>query len=257
MKMMGNMWIMCCILLVSLFICLFYPGHQEMDHTSCLFVLKCILHYLAFWRIILCLFQAAIGGDGKPDWDEIIDSKLAGTSNLDEIRQLADIAYWCLHKTPRRRPSISDVTHAISRIGRRQLKKDESLSISGTVNALGFLRRLEHQHVELSHLTSIKESPAAVAWFCFKISWGKNQDQYSIVFGWHTQVVPFWGGFWEGLLNLLPYCEFIPRELFSVIYQMICANVCFSLFFESGLECRIQKLLTVENLLEILNGPRK
>lgn len=106
---------------------------------------------------------AAIGGDGKPDWDEIIDSKLTDTGNLEEIRQLADVAYRCLHKTPRKRPPIADVTHAISRIGRRLFNKDEALSISGTVNAMGFLKRLERQHVELSHLTSIKESPAAVA----------------------------------------------------------------------------------------------
>ncbi|ONK69391.1 uncharacterized protein A4U43_C05F22370 [Asparagus officinalis] len=105
---------------------------------------------------------AAIGGEGKADWDEIIDSKLSCMSNIEEIRQLADIAHRCLHKIPRKRPSIADVTHAISRIGRRRLNRDETLSIAGSINALGFLKRLERQQVELSHLTSIKESPAAV-----------------------------------------------------------------------------------------------
>lgn len=106
---------------------------------------------------------AAIGGDGKADWDEIIDNKIAVTNNLEEIRQLADIAYKCLHKIPRKRPAIADITHTISKIGRRHLNKDETISISASVTALEFLKRIERQQVELGHLTSIKESPPAAA----------------------------------------------------------------------------------------------
>ena len=161
-----------------------------------LFVLKCNPYYLAVWSFILFFFQAAIGGDGKADWDEIIDNKIAGTTNLEEIKQLADIAYRCLHKTPRKRPTVADVTHAISRIGRSP-NKDETLSISGSINALGFLKRLERQQVELSHLTSIKESPPAVAWICFLKDFSIHQLPINVccgcirlgaVFTWQTQL---------------------------------------------------------------------
>lgn len=101
---------------------------------------------------------AEIGGNGKADWDEIVDNKLVGRSNPDEVRLLADIAYRCLHKSPKKRPSIADVTVAISRIERRSLSKENTMSMRRSTDAYGVLKRIELQQVDMNHLASIKES---------------------------------------------------------------------------------------------------
>ncbi|XP_078160103.1 protein kinase superfamily protein [Carex rostrata] len=98
---------------------------------------------------------ASLGGDGKPDWSEILDQNLLGESNPEEVRQLADVAHRCLHKLPKRRPSISDITQAISRIRQRRLRKDAS--IFSRTDTSGVLRAIELQQVELSNITSMKE----------------------------------------------------------------------------------------------------
>ncbi|KAM0941725.1 putative protein kinase RLK-Pelle-LRR-I-2 family [Dioscorea sansibarensis] len=99
---------------------------------------------------------AVIGGDGKPDWEEIIDKKLAGKSNPEEVGLLADIAYKCLDKNPRKRPSIADVTLAISKIRQRLLSRADTMASIGS-DTSGVLHRIEHQQVELTNMTSKKE----------------------------------------------------------------------------------------------------
>lgn len=103
-----------------------------------------------------CCFQAVIGEDGKADWQEIVDKKLVGRSNPEEVRLLADIAYKCLHKTPRKRPSIVDLTLAISSIRQRRLINSDTLPSSGSDDASGIMRRIESQQVELSNVTSLR-----------------------------------------------------------------------------------------------------
>ncbi|CAD5171872.1 unnamed protein product [Musa acuminata subsp. malaccensis] len=99
---------------------------------------------------------AVIGEDGKADWEEIVDKKLVGRSNPEEVRLLADIAYKCLHKTPRRRPSIADLTLAISSIRQRRLINSDTLPSSGSDDASRIMRRIESQQVELSNVTSLR-----------------------------------------------------------------------------------------------------
>ncbi|XP_065006220.1 calcium/calmodulin-regulated receptor-like kinase 2 isoform X2 [Musa acuminata AAA Group] len=99
---------------------------------------------------------AVIGEDGKADWQEIVDKKLVGRSNPEEVRLLADIAYKCLHKTPRRRPSIADLTLAISSIRQRRLINSDTLPSSGSDDASRIMRRIESQQVELSNVTSLR-----------------------------------------------------------------------------------------------------
>ncbi|CAM0914169.1 unnamed protein product [Alopecurus aequalis] len=93
---------------------------------------------------------AAIGGEGKVDWDEILDKNLLGGSMPEEVRDLADVAYRCINRSPRKRPWISEVTQAISRLRQRQM----TLARSETRTVL---RRIEHQHVELSDLASMRD----------------------------------------------------------------------------------------------------
>ncbi|XP_073113228.1 calcium/calmodulin-regulated receptor-like kinase 2 isoform X2 [Elaeis guineensis] len=105
---------------------------------------------------------AAIDSDGKPDWDEILDRKLVGKSNPVEVRLLADIAYRCLHKIARKRPSIADVTQAIAKIRQWHLTREDTVASSVT-DVSGILKRLELQQLELSTMTSMKEYPSPKA----------------------------------------------------------------------------------------------
>ncbi|XP_028792478.1 calcium/calmodulin-regulated receptor-like kinase 2 [Neltuma alba] len=64
---------------------------------------------------------AAMDHDGV---DGIIDKKLVGKCNIEEVRKLAKIGHKCLHKSPRKRPSIGEVSQAISSIRQRRLLKE-------------------------------------------------------------------------------------------------------------------------------------
>ncbi|XP_062233073.1 calcium/calmodulin-regulated receptor-like kinase 2 [Phragmites australis] len=99
---------------------------------------------------------AAIGGEGRVDWVEILDKNLLVGNIPEEVRMLADVAYRCVNKSPRKRPWISEVTQAISRLRQRQLMKHDALILPRSETRT-VLSRIEHQHVELSDLTSMKE----------------------------------------------------------------------------------------------------
>nr|CAB3467804.1 unnamed protein product [Digitaria exilis] len=98
----------------------------------------------------------AIGGEGRVDWDEILDKDLLVGNIPEEVRMLADVAYRCVNKSPRKRPWIPEVTQAISRLRQRQLTKHDALTLPRSETRT-VLRRIEYQHVELSDLTSMKE----------------------------------------------------------------------------------------------------
>lgn len=88
--------------------------------------------------------------------DEILDKRLVGTCNLEEVRCLARIANKCLHNTPRRRPSIGEVMQAISKIKLRHMGKKNVLSLTEDEFS-SVVSRIESQHVEMGRLTSIAE----------------------------------------------------------------------------------------------------
>ncbi|CAL0321705.1 unnamed protein product [Lupinus luteus] len=88
---------------------------------------------------------AAMDHDGI---DGILDKQLVENCNIEEVRQLAIIAHRCLHKSPKKRPSIGEVSQVMSRINRRQQHRSiENLS--------GGLSQLEDQHDELSRTASM------------------------------------------------------------------------------------------------------
>lgn len=84
--------------------------------------------------------------------DEILDKRLVGKCNLVEVRQLAKIAHKCLHKSPRKRPSIGEVSQGILRIKERRLVKEDTMSFAGS-NFSRATSRIEDQQVELSRIT--------------------------------------------------------------------------------------------------------
>ncbi|KAH6791257.1 Protein kinase superfamily protein [Perilla frutescens var. frutescens] len=98
---------------------------------------------------------ASMSPDGV---DEIIDTKMADTCSTEEVRNLAKIAHRCLHKIPRKRPLIGEVSQAIVKIKqqRRRLVKEDTMSFIGD-NLSRAVSRIECQQVELRRLASMEE----------------------------------------------------------------------------------------------------
>lgn len=87
--------------------------------------------------------------------DEILDNQLAGACNIEEVRELAKIGHKCLQKSPRKRPSIGEVTQAILKIKQRRLAKEDTMSLAdGELSRV--MSRIEDQQIELSKLAGFK-----------------------------------------------------------------------------------------------------
>lgn len=95
--------------------------------------------------------------------DEILDQKLVGNASIEEVRLLAKIANRCVHKTPRKRPSIGEVTQFILKIkqsrsrGRRQDTMSSSFGVGYEEDLSRVMSRIKDQHVELGLLAGVKE----------------------------------------------------------------------------------------------------
>ncbi|CAL0317346.1 unnamed protein product [Lupinus luteus] len=94
---------------------------------------------------------AAMDHDGI---DGIVDKQIVENCNIEEVRQLAKIAHKCLHKSPRRRPSIGEVSQTISWIKQRRQQRHatgESMSFASNDFSRA-VSRLEDRQVELSRI---------------------------------------------------------------------------------------------------------
>ncbi|CAN0841325.1 Calcium/calmodulin-regulated receptor-like kinase 2 [Linum grandiflorum] len=102
---------------------------------------------------ILYFPKAGMSSDGV---DEIVDEKLAGKCEIEEVRELANIGKKCLHKFQRKRPMIGEVSQAILKIRqRRRLVKQDTMSTQPSFSRV--LSRIQSQHIELSRITSFKD----------------------------------------------------------------------------------------------------
>ncbi|KVH92641.1 calcium/calmodulin-regulated receptor-like kinase 2 isoform X2 [Cynara cardunculus var. scolymus] len=98
---------------------------------------------------------AAMSSDGI---DEILDKELVGECDPEEVRSLARIAHRCVHKTPRKRPSMGEVSQAIMKLKQRRLvREDSTMSFAGEEFS-GVVGCIELQQNQLKKMTSIAES---------------------------------------------------------------------------------------------------
>ncbi|KAJ6727978.1 hypothetical protein OIU74_006094 [Salix koriyanagi] len=76
---------------------------------------------------------AAMNTEGKVGWEEIVDSRLDGKFDLQELNEVAVLAYKCVNRAPRKRPSMRDIVQVLSRILKlRHNKKHHKKSLSAT-----------------------------------------------------------------------------------------------------------------------------
>ena len=54
--------------------------------------------------------------EGKVGWEEIVDSRLDGKFDEQELNDVASLAYKCVNRAPRKRPSMRDIVQVLSRI---------------------------------------------------------------------------------------------------------------------------------------------
>lgn len=106
---------------------------------------------------------AAIGADDKSGWEEILDSRLNGKCNIEEVRTMAALAYKCVHKNPRKRPTMRDVSQALSRLQKPKNNIEhlsQALSFAGEGNS-EVVEQIELQISKLNKLDSIAEKHEA------------------------------------------------------------------------------------------------
>ncbi|CAN8248259.1 unnamed protein product [Cochlearia groenlandica] len=59
---------------------------------------------------------AAMNAEEKVGWEEIVDSRLDGRFDIQEVNEVAAFAYKCISRAPRKRPNMRDIVQVLSRI---------------------------------------------------------------------------------------------------------------------------------------------
>lgn len=73
--------------------------------------------------------------EGKVGWEEIVDSHLDGKFDVQELNEVAALAYKCVNRVPRKRPSMRDIVQVLSRILKlRHNRKRHEKSLSATAD---------------------------------------------------------------------------------------------------------------------------
>ncbi|GAV87778.1 Pkinase_Tyr domain-containing protein [Cephalotus follicularis] len=78
---------------------------------------------------------AAMNVEAKFGWEELVDSRLDGKFNMQEVNEVAALAYKCINRTPRKRPSMRDIVQVLLRILKvRNTRKHHKNSLSATAD---------------------------------------------------------------------------------------------------------------------------
>ncbi|XP_054815868.1 calcium/calmodulin-regulated receptor-like kinase 1 [Prosopis cineraria] len=80
---------------------------------------------------------AAMNSEGKMGWEEIVESGLESEYDVQELNEVAGLAYKCINRAPRKRPSMRDVVQVLTRILKTRQSKNrhrKGLSLSTTAD---------------------------------------------------------------------------------------------------------------------------
>ncbi|RRT77018.1 hypothetical protein BHE74_00009676 [Ensete ventricosum] len=70
--------------------------------------------------------RAAINAEGRVGWEEIADPRLDGVFDISELNDVAILAYKCINRLSKKRPSMRVVVQALSQILKTSHKKHHS-----------------------------------------------------------------------------------------------------------------------------------
>ncbi|EOY12631.1 Kinase superfamily protein isoform 1 [Theobroma cacao] len=77
---------------------------------------------------------AAMSTEGKVGWEEIVDSRLDGKFDVQELNEVAALAYKCVNRAPKKRPSMRDIVQVLTRILKTRHSKKHQKSLSATAD---------------------------------------------------------------------------------------------------------------------------
>ncbi|KAB2605837.1 leucine-rich repeat receptor-like serine/threonine-protein kinase [Pyrus ussuriensis x Pyrus communis] len=77
---------------------------------------------------------AAMNTEGKLGWEEIVDSRLNGTFHVQELNEVAALAYKCVNRAPKKRPSMRDIVQVLSRMLKMRHNKNHTKSLSSVTD---------------------------------------------------------------------------------------------------------------------------
>lgn len=78
---------------------------------------------------------AAMNTEGKLGWEEIVDSHLNGNFDVQELNEVAALAYKCVNRSPKKRSSMRDIVQVLSRLLKvRHNRKHHVKSLSATAD---------------------------------------------------------------------------------------------------------------------------
>ncbi|KAE8677288.1 Kinase superfamily protein isoform 4 [Hibiscus syriacus] len=76
---------------------------------------------------------AAMSTEEKVGWEEIADSQLDGKFDVHELNDVATLAYKCVNRVPKKRPSMRDIVQELMRILKTRHVKKHRKSLSGAI----------------------------------------------------------------------------------------------------------------------------
>lgn len=96
--------------------------------------------------------------DGKVGWEEIVDDRLEGNFNVQELNEVAALAYRCVNRNPRKRPTMRDIVQVISRIVNLRLElKHHRKSMSAMTDEVSI--DIDHpQHLRKDSMDSASDT---------------------------------------------------------------------------------------------------
>nr|GMC70140.1 calcium/calmodulin-regulated receptor-like kinase 1 [Ipomoea batatas] len=76
--------------------------------------------------------RAAMTTDGKGGWEEIVDSRLNWKYDVQELNDVASLAYKCVNRVPKKRPSMRDAVQVLARILESRRGKEHHKQLAAT-----------------------------------------------------------------------------------------------------------------------------
>ncbi|XP_050219733.1 calcium/calmodulin-regulated receptor-like kinase 1 isoform X2 [Mercurialis annua] len=73
---------------------------------------------------------AAMNTEGKVGWEEIVDSRLDGKFDVEELNEVAALAYKCINRVAKKRPAMRDIVQVLTRVLKLRHNRKHKKSLS-------------------------------------------------------------------------------------------------------------------------------
>nr|GMC74611.1 calcium/calmodulin-regulated receptor-like kinase 1 [Ipomoea batatas] len=89
---------------------------------------------------------AAMTTDGKGGWEEIVDSRLNWKYDVQELNDVASLAYKCVNRVPKKRSSMRDAVQVLARILESRRSKEHHKQLAATPEEVSInVDQLDHR----------------------------------------------------------------------------------------------------------------